>query len=67
MAHLFKVTEAAALGLHAAAVLAGTPGRLVRSREIAEELGASEAHLAKVMLQMRRADAKGRPFAPKGW
>ncbi len=55
MASLFKISEAAALALHAAALMAGTPDRLLRTRNIAERLEASEAHLAKVLLVLQRA------------
>jgi len=55
MGNPFHVSEAAALGLHAAAILAGTRDRRVQAREIAVSLKASEAHLAKVMLALRRA------------
>lgn len=55
MANPFHVSEAAALGLHAAAIMAGTQDRRLQTREIATRLNASEAHLAKVMLAMRRA------------
>ncbi len=55
MSRLFRVSEATALGLHAAALLAGTPRRLVRTREIAIVFEASESHLAKVLLALERA------------
>ena len=52
---LFRASEAAALGLHAAAVLAGVEDRLAPTREIAAALKVSEAHLAKVMVQLERS------------
>jgi Rrf2 family protein len=51
----FRVSEASALALHAAALMAGAPDRLLRTREIAERLSASEAHLAKVLLSLQHA------------
>ncbi len=64
MSNPFRMSEAAALALHAAAVLAaearrskasGQPGRPVTSRQIAEALGASEAHLSKVLRRLAQA------------
>lgn len=49
MASVFKVSEASSLGLHAALLLAKANGARLRIRDIARALGASEAHLAKVM------------------
>ncbi|MEO0080907.1 MAG: Rrf2 family transcriptional regulator [candidate division WOR-3 bacterium] len=54
-ARLFHVSEAANLALHAMAVLAGSGDRAVRTREIADNLQVSAAHLAKVMAMLERA------------
>jgi Rrf2 family protein len=51
----FRVSEAAHLGLHALAVIAAGPEPVVRTREIAAQLKASAAHLAKVMVALEHA------------
>lgn len=55
MFHPIKMSEAVSLALHAASLLAGSAGRLLRTKEIAGVLGASEAHLSKVLQRMTRA------------
>ncbi len=50
---IFRVSEAANLAIHAAALLARAD-RLVTTSELAETLGASEAHLAKVLQRLER-------------
>jgi len=66
MPHLFAISEAASLGLHAAVALAGTDGRLVTTRELAERLKASEAHLAKVLQRLARAGVVASTRGPGG-
>ena len=66
MARLFAISEAASLGLHAAVVLAGNDGRLVTTRELAERLEASEAHLAKVLQRLARAGLVASTRGPAG-
>ena len=66
MPNLFRVSEMSALGLHAMALLAGTPGRLVQTREIARRLQASEATLTKVLIALRRARLIKTMRGPKG-
>lgn len=75
MAAPFRMSEAAALGLHAAAFLARVPrragesgrkGRLVPVREIAAALEASEAHLSKVLQRLARAGLVGSTRGPGG-
>lgn len=53
MAELFNSVYAVRLGIHAALLLAGN-GRLTIS-ELAQRLGCSAAHLAKVLGQLERA------------
>jgi Rrf2 family protein len=53
--NLFRVSEAASLALHAMAALAAEPAKLLRTREIASGLRASEAHLAKVLSTLEHA------------
>jgi len=53
--HFFRVSEAVALALHAAAILAERPDELVATAFFANALSASENHLAKVMQRLSRA------------
>jgi Rrf2 family iron-sulfur cluster assembly transcriptional regulator len=55
MNNLIGLSESAVLALHAAALLAGSPDRLLTTREMAGRLSASEATLAKALLELRRA------------
>ncbi len=66
MASVVKVTEAASLGLHTMVLLAGEPGRRFPTREIARRLGASEAHLAKVLQRLARVGLVGSIRGPGG-
>ena len=66
MSGVFKVSEAAAIGLHAAVYLAAHPGRACRAREMAEALKASEAHLVKVLQRLARAGIMEAVRGPKG-
>lgn len=50
-----RFSEAFTLGLHAAWYLAGHENGMASTREIADYLGVSEAHLAKVMQRLARA------------
>jgi len=55
------VSEAASLAVHATALLAGSRGRRMSARHMAESLGASEAHLSKVLARLAKAGiVKGR-------
>jgi Rrf2 family protein len=55
MSTLIKATEAAALALHAAAILAGAEGARVSVGAVARDLRASEAHMAKVLQRLSKA------------
>jgi len=54
MSRLIKMSEAAALALHAAVLMASRRGGLVSTRSAAEELGVSEAHLSKVLQRLSK-------------
>ena len=54
MASLINISEAASLALHAAAVLAACDEGSMTTAAIAEELGVSEAHLAKVLQRLSK-------------
>jgi Rrf2 family protein len=66
VAHLLRISEAASLGLHACTRLAGSPGRRVPARELADDFSASQAHLAKVMQRLARAGLVTSTRGPKG-
>ncbi len=52
MSSVLRVSDAASLGLHAVTLLAASTDRLLSTREIAAALGASEAHLSKVLQRL---------------
>jgi len=52
MSQFIKISEAASIAFHTAALLAQRPGELVSSREIARTLGASENHVSKVLQRL---------------
>lgn len=51
----FRMSRAAALAVHAAALIARAGGRRLRRREISDELGVSRDHLTKVLQKLARA------------
>ncbi len=55
MSSLLRVSEAASLALHAAALMAGSDGRRISAAAMAERLAASEAHLGKVLQRLVKA------------
>jgi len=66
MAELFNISDAARLGLHAALVLAREPDRRLTISALAEKLGGSAAHLAKVLVQLERAGIVKGKTGPTG-
>ena len=66
MLNLLKISEAASLGLHASVFLAGNGKRLFSAKEMAEAMGASEAHLAKVLQRLAREGLVSSQRGPKG-
>lgn len=54
MGAIFKLSEAAAIGLHAAMFLAAEKGRTATAGQIAGAFGFSAAHLTKVMQDLSR-------------
>jgi Rrf2 family protein len=66
MANMLKISEAASLGLHATAVLAACEDRITTTPEIAEWLDVSEAHLAKVLQRLHKAQLVESVRGPKG-
>jgi Rrf2 family protein len=63
---ILRISDAASLALHAMGLLATDPSEVLSTRQIAEALGASEAHLAKVMQRLTRAGLVGPVRGPKG-
>ena len=66
MAGIFKISDAALLGLHAAAYMAQHEGVLVTTREVAAAYSSSENHLAKVLRQLSRTPLVKVVRGPRG-
>ena len=66
MSNFIKLSEAASLAFHTAAYLAQNPDRLVPSREIARNLGASEHHLSKVLQRLVHSGIVRSTRGPRG-
>lgn len=61
MSGILKISEAVSLGIHACVIIAGRSKRISRG-EIADQIGASEHHLAKVLRQLvKRGIIKSSP------
>jgi len=61
-----RVSEAASLGLHAAAMLAAATGRRLTAAQMAGEMGVSQAHLSKVLQRMKGAGLVDSGRGPTG-
>ena len=66
MARIFRLSEAASIGLHAAVYLACHTDRAYRAHEMAVALQVSEAHLIKVLERLARARVVTALRGPKG-
>jgi len=55
MAGLLRITEAASLALHAGVMLSSHPERRFSAASLARVLGASPAHMAKVLQRLAKA------------
>lgn len=66
MAELFNTPEAARLGLHAALILAHRPWERWTINRLAQTLGVSAAHLAKVLAQLEKAGLVKSKTGPTG-
>ena len=66
MSHLLKLSEAASMALHTAAILSARPGELVSTRTLASILGGSEAHLSKVLQRLVKGGLVKSVRGPRG-
>lgn len=66
MHSLLKISEAASLALHTAVILAGDLHENHSTKDLAKVLGASEAHLAKVLQRLAREGLVSSQRGPKG-
>ena len=66
MAEIVKISDAVALGIHAATLLAADAGTAYSCKELAGILGVSDHHLAKVMQRLVRGDIVTSTRGPKG-
>lgn len=66
MANFVRVSEAASLGLHTMALLARRGEKRTTNQEIADMLGGSVHHLAKVMQRLVRAGLVDSAVGPQG-
>ncbi|KPK80903.1 MAG: hypothetical protein AMJ81_11140 [Phycisphaerae bacterium SM23_33] len=66
MANMLRISEASSLAMHTMALLAARPERRLSAGRIARILGASQAHLAKVMQRLAKAGLVGSVRGPRG-
>jgi Rrf2 family protein len=66
MASVVKISEAASLAMHTVCVLAADHQRVLATRDIADRLHVSEAHLSKVLQRLNRAGFVESVRGPKG-
>lgn len=66
MSNVLKISEAASLAMHTMGLLAAKPDRMLSTKEIASVLGASEAHLSKVLQRLSRGGFVRSIRGPKG-
>jgi len=66
MASFLRMSEAVSLAMHAAAMLGAEPGRKLSNNEIARKLGASRAHLSKVLGRLGKAGFVRSAVGPGG-
>lgn len=66
MSNAVKISEACSLALHTMAYIARQNGTAYSTRDIAEELGVSADHLAKVLQRLAKANLVINTRGPKG-
>jgi len=64
--HTVRISEAASIGMHAMVLLTGREEGLVSTRQIAEALQVSEAHLSKVLQRLAKVGLVASIRGPKG-
>ena len=64
--HFFRVSEAVALALHSATILAENQDKLMSTGDLAKMLSASENHLSKVLQRLARANLVKSTRGPGG-
>jgi len=63
---IIKISEAANMALHTMVLLAKKPHQSMTTQEVADILKASQAHLAKVLQRLLKADLVKSERGPKG-
>lgn len=66
MSEFFGFSEAAMIGFHSMVLLARNPGTEMSLHELAQQLSASEAHLAKVLQRLRKTGLINATRGPSG-
>jgi Rrf2 family transcriptional regulator, nitric oxide-sensitive transcriptional repressor len=66
VASVLKISNAAAMAMHAMVLLADSRERLMSTHEIATALDVSEAHLSKVLQRLTKAGLVAATRGPKG-
>ncbi len=66
MSNVLRITEAASLALHTMKILSNGHDKLITTKDIAEILNASEAHLSKVMQRLVKSGLIKSTRGPKG-
>lgn len=66
MKGILRLSEAASMAYHALAVLSANPHRFLTAGEISKTISGSEAHLAKVMRRLVRAELVKSTRGPGG-
>ncbi len=66
MSSVVRISEASTIALHATAIIAAAEHNPVATTGIAEVLGVSQAHLAKVMQRLTRAGLVSSTRGPRG-
>lgn len=66
MSGLLRISEAAVLAIHTVALLGANEGDVLTNHQIADFLGASEAHLSKVLQRLAKAGFVTSLRGPRG-
>lgn len=66
MQGILRISEAAAIGIHAVVALAGSDSKRLSGHELAQGMKASEAHLLKVMRLLVKAGVASSERGPAG-